>query len=103
MWIPTTVPGARPLLAADAAGIAQAHGQGSGAISQNGDPPYAAENARVAAHWLKQTPLRPSNLRAPGKIANVLAVQAFADDIAAEMRIHPVEYRLRALSDPRAI
>src|SRR5437879_10351711 len=44
MWIPATVPGARPLLAADSAGIPQAHGQGSGAISQNGDPPYAADN-----------------------------------------------------------
>src|SRR5207302_9591924 len=75
MWIPVTIAGNRPLLAADAAGIPQAHGQGSGAISQNADPPYAAENVRVVAHWLKQTPLRPSNLRAPGKIANVFAVE----------------------------
>jgi len=103
MWIPVTVPGARPLLAADAAGIPQAHGQGSGAISQNGDPPYAAENVRVVAHWLKQTPLRPSNLRAPGKIANVFAVEGFADEMAAEMGVDAVEYRLRGLSDPRAI
>jgi CO/xanthine dehydrogenase Mo-binding subunit len=103
MWIPTTVPGNRPLLAADAAGISQAHGQGSGAISQNGDPPYAAENVRVVAHWLKQTPLRPSNLRAPGKIANVFAVEGFTDEMAAELGVDAVEYRLRGLSDPRAI
>ena len=103
MWIPATVPGARPLLAAEAAGIPQAHGQGSGAISQNGDPPYAAENVRVVAHWLKQTPLRPSNLRAPGKIANVFAVESFVDEMAAEMSVDAVEYRLRGLSDPRAI
>jgi nicotinate dehydrogenase subunit B len=103
MWIPVTVPGTRPLLAADAAGIPQAHGQGSGAISQNGDPPYTAENVRVVAHWLKQTPLRPSNLRAPGKIANVFAVEGFADEMAAEMGVDAVEYRLRGLSDPRAI
>jgi nicotinate dehydrogenase subunit B len=103
MWIPVTVPGSRPLLAADAAGIPQAHGQGSGAISQNGDPPYAAENVRVVAHWLKQTPLRPSNLRAPGKIANVFAVEGFVDEMAAEMGVDAVEYRLRGLSDPRAI
>ncbi len=103
MWIPVTVPGPRPLLAADAAGIPQAHGQGSGAISQNGYPPYAAENVRVAAHWLKQTPLRPSNLRAPGKIANVFAVEGFVDEMAAEMGADAVEYRLRGLSDPRAI
>jgi CO/xanthine dehydrogenase Mo-binding subunit len=103
MWIPVTVPGNRPLLGVDAAGIAQAHGQGSGAISQNGDPPYAAENVRVVAHWLKQTPLRPSNLRAPGKIANVFAVESFVDEMAAEMVVDAVEYRLQRLSDPRAI
>lgn len=103
MWIPATVPGNRPLLGIDAAGMTQAHGQGSGQISQNGDPPYAAENVRVVAHWLKQTPLRPSNLRAPGKIANVFAVESFVDEMAAEMGVDAVEYRLRGLSDPRAI
>ena len=103
MWIPRTIPGNRPLLAADAAGIPQAHGQGSGQISQNGDPPYAAQNVRVVAHWLKQTPLRPSNLRAPGKIANVFAVEGFVDEMAAAMGVDAVEYRLRGLTDPRAI
>jgi CO/xanthine dehydrogenase Mo-binding subunit len=103
MWLPTTVPGTRPLLAVDAAGIPQAHGQGAGAISQNGDPPYAASNVRVVVHWLKETPLRPSNLRAPGKIANVFAVEGFTDEMAAEARIDPVEFRLRWLTDQRAI
>src|SRR5437870_7444246 len=42
MWLPMAIPGGRPLLGADAAGIAQAHGQGAGLISQNGDPPYRA-------------------------------------------------------------
>jgi nicotinate dehydrogenase subunit B len=103
MWLPMTVPGNRPLLAADAAAIPQAHGQGAGAISQNGDPPYAASNVRVVVHWLKETPLRPSNLRAPGKIANVFAVESFIDEMAAEAGIDPVEFRLRGLTDQRAI
>ena len=103
MWLPTTVPGNRPLLAADAAAIPQAHGQGAGAISQNGDPPYAASNVRVVVHWLQETPLRPSNLRAPGKIANVFAVEGFTDEMAAEAGIDPVEFRLRGLTDQRAI
>ena len=103
MWIPANTQGARPLLAADAAGIAQSHGQSSGLLSQNGDPPYAASNVRVVAHWLKQTPLRPSNLRAPGKIANVFAVESFTDEMAAAAKMDAVEYRLRGLSDPRAI
>src|SRR6058998_718769 len=83
MWLPTTIPGGRPLLGVDAAGIAQARGQGAGQISQNGDPPYAASNVRVVVHWLKQTPLRISNLRAPGKIANVFAVESFTDEMAS--------------------
>jgi nicotinate dehydrogenase subunit B len=103
MWLPTTVPGNRPLIAADAAAIPQPHGQGAGAVSQNGDPPYAASNVRVVVHWLKDTPLRPSNLRAPGKIANVFAVEGFIDEMAAEAGIDPVEFRLRWLTDQRAI
>src|SRR5215469_12654717 len=66
MWLPATVPGNRPFLGIDAAGLAQPHGQGAGQISQNGDPPYAvAATPAVAVHWIKQTPLRISNLRAP--------------------------------------
>ncbi len=103
MWLPTTTRGHRPYLAFDAAGIAQEHGQGAGQISQNGDPPYTAPNVRVLVHWLKQTPLRPSNLRAPGKIANVFAVESFVDELAAAAGVDPVAYRLRDLQDPRAI
>ncbi|HYL36822.1 MAG TPA: molybdopterin cofactor-binding domain-containing protein [Bryobacteraceae bacterium] len=103
MWLPTSVPGTRPFLGVDAAGIVQPHGQGAGQISQNGDPPYAASNVRVVVHWMKQTPLRVSNLRAPGKIANVFAVESFVDEFATAAGIDAVEYRLRGLTDPRAI
>ena len=103
MWVPNAAPGARALLAADAAGLAQEHGTGSGAITQNGDPPYACPNVRVVAHLIKDTPLQLSNLRAPGKIANVFAVEGFTDEIAAAERVDAVEFRLKRLSDPRAI
>jgi len=96
-------PGGRPLLSIDAAGLAQDHGQGAGLMTQNADPPYAAPHVRVVAHYIKETPLRPSNLRAPGKIANVFAVEAFTDELAAAAGADPVEYRLRGLTDPRAI
>src|SRR6185436_17184132 len=46
MWLPANVPGHRPFLAVDAAGMPQAHGRGAGQITQNGDPPYAAANAQ---------------------------------------------------------
>ncbi|MBZ5559974.1 MAG: molybdopterin-dependent oxidoreductase, partial [Acidobacteriia bacterium] len=103
MWLPTTRPGARAYLAADAAGISQEHGMNSGLLSQNGDPPYDTERVRVVAHWLKDTPLVPSNLRAPGKIANVFAVESFTDEIAAATGVDPVAFRVKRLSDPRAL
>jgi nicotinate dehydrogenase subunit B len=103
MWLPFQAPGARALLAADAAGIAQEHGQGAGAITQNGDPPYAAAAARVLVHWVKETPLQLSNLRAPGKIANVFAVESFTDELAAAANQDAVAFRLARLTDPRAL
>ena len=103
MWVPMSMPGNRAVLAADSAGIPQDHGQNNASTSQNTDPPYPAPNLRVTAHWLKETPLRLSNLRAPGKIANVFAVESFTDEMAAAAGIDPLEFRLRGLQDPRAI
>jgi len=103
MWLPAEAPGARALLAADAAGLQQEHGQGAGAITQNGDPPYEADNVRVLVHWVKDAPLHLSNLRAPGKIANVFAVESFTDELAAAAGVDPVAFRLARLTDPRAI
>jgi len=103
MWVPNAAPGARALLAAEGAKIPQEHGTGSGAITQNGDPPYAADNVRVVAHLIKETPLQLSNLRAPGKIANVFAVEGFTDELAQAAGVDPVEFRLKRLTDPRAI
>jgi CO/xanthine dehydrogenase Mo-binding subunit len=103
MWIPkatASLPN-MPLLALDAAGIAQAPGITTGLISQNGDPPYAVAHQEVVVHWLKGAPLRPSNFRAPGKVANCFAVESFTDMLAAAARRDPVEFRLRQLSDPR--
>jgi CO/xanthine dehydrogenase Mo-binding subunit len=102
MWVPNAAPGARALLAADAAGLQQEHGQGTGLITQNGDPPYAADHVRVFVHYVRDTPLQLSNLRAPGKIANVFAVEGFTDEIAATLRLDPVAFRLERLTDPRA-
>jgi CO/xanthine dehydrogenase Mo-binding subunit len=103
MWLPNQTPGTRALLAADAAGLPQDHGQGAGAITQNGDPPYQADAVRVLVHWTREIPLQLSNLRAPGKIANVFAVESFADEIAAAARVDAVEFRRTRLTDPRAL
>jgi len=105
MWLPkatATLPN-MPLLGPEAAGMTQAPGIVTGLISQNGNPPYAVANQEVVVHWLKDAPLRPSNLRAPGKVANGFAVESFTDELAAAARRDALEFRLAALSDPRGI
>jgi len=105
MWIPKATAGLPnvPLLAAVEAGIGQAPGISTGLISQNGDPPYAADNVEVLVHWLKDSPLRPSNIRAPGKIANSWAVESFVDELALKAGKDPLEFRLAGLSNPRGV
>ena len=103
MWIPVTRRGARILLAAGAAGIQQDNGRDAAGIFENGEPPYAADRVRVHLHWLRDTPLNPSNLRAPGKPANVFAVEGFTDEIAAALKVDPLEFRASRLRDPRAL
>jgi CO/xanthine dehydrogenase Mo-binding subunit len=103
MWIPKATASLphMPLQALDAAGITQTPGITTGLISQNGDPPYAVPHQEVVVHWLKTSPLRPSNFRAPGKVANCFAVESCTDMLAAASRRDPVEFRLQGLSDPR--
>jgi len=103
MWVPMATASLAhvPLLGPAEAGIAQPAGQAVGLISQNADPPYTTANVKVIAHWLADAPLRPSNIRAPGKVANSFAVESFIDQLAASAKIDPVEFRLRDLANPR--
>jgi len=103
MWIPDGPPGNRALLGPESAAMPQTHGQGAGLMTLNLDPPYPVPNLRIVSHHLKDTPLRLSNLRAPGKIANIFAVESFTDELAAAAGMDPVAFRLRGLADPRAV
>ncbi|MGB7831491.1 MAG: molybdopterin cofactor-binding domain-containing protein, partial [Xanthobacteraceae bacterium] len=105
MWLPQTTKGLPdiPLLAPAAAGLDDVRGLQPGLISQNADPPYAADSLQVLVHWLKDTPLRPAPIRSPGKPANCFAVESFADELAAAAGLDPIEFRLRWLADGRGI
>ncbi len=104
-WLPAATAGLPniPLLAPEAAGIAQPLGRASGLIQQNIDPPYRFPNVQAVVHWLADTPLRPSHIRAPGKVANTFATESFTDEVAALTRVDPVAFRLRHLTDGRGI
>src|SRR5262249_16864186 len=73
----------RPMLAFLAAGIPQQVGQSVAQVQGNAYPSYELPNITATVHWLKSTPLRPSNLRAPGKPGNVFGVESFIDELAA--------------------
>jgi nicotinate dehydrogenase subunit B len=105
MWLPQVTRGLPhiPLLGPQAAGLDETRGSNAGLISQNGDPPYAADRVEVLVHWLKAAPLRPAPLRSPGKPANVFAVESFVDELAAASGLDPIEFRLAGLIDPRGI
>jgi CO/xanthine dehydrogenase Mo-binding subunit len=102
-WLPMNTPNlfSRPLLSLVAAGIPQPDGQSVAQIQGNAYPPYDLANMTATVHWLKTTPLRPSNLRAPGKLGNSYAVECFMDELAAAARRDPLEYRLHHLKDER--
>jgi CO/xanthine dehydrogenase Mo-binding subunit len=91
------------LLAFDAAGIPQIQGLSSAQIQGNSYPSYPLADMRSTVHWLSATPLRPSNLRAPGKPGNSFAVESFIDEIAAAANADPLEFRLKHMTDDKGI
>jgi CO/xanthine dehydrogenase Mo-binding subunit len=103
MWIPRATANLAwiPLLSPLAAGLPQPKGQATGLLAQNGDPPYGARAVKVDVHWLEDAPLRPSNIRAPGKVANCFAVESFVDQMASRAGVDPIEFRLRDMAQPR--
>jgi CO/xanthine dehydrogenase Mo-binding subunit len=81
--------------------------------NSNGVPSYLAarfggavrgtgkiESGRVLVHSLK-SPFWTGPLRSPARLQNTFAHESFMDEIAAEVKADPVEYRLRHLSHPR--
>ena len=72
--------------------------------TRGGGEMYAFENQKCAAPlvaWQQadETPLRTGYLRAPGDIARCFASESFLDEIAADLKVDPVQFRLRYLGE----
>ena len=76
---------------------------GAGGGDRNARHLYHIPNNRVAVRWLHTSVLRPSAMRGLGAPANVFAIESFLDELAVAAGADPVEFRLRHLTDPRAV
>lgn len=74
-----------------------------GFLFQNSAAPYALPNIKVTTKHIDQSIFRASHLRSPGRIENSFANESFMDELAAAAKADPAEFRLKHLSDPRAV
>jgi CO/xanthine dehydrogenase Mo-binding subunit len=98
---------ANPMLASSQIGLKPS---GAGFLNGvgGGGQIYTFENQKVMAasiSWVQQGqwPLRTSNLRAPGDLARVFASESTIDEIAADQRVDPVQFRMRYLTSDKRI
>jgi len=91
-----------PLLAATDVGLPKP-GNWVGFLFQNAGAPYAVPNIRVNTRHIAETFFRSAHLRSPGRIENSFANESFMDELAAEAKTDPAEFRLQYLKDPRGI
>ena len=109
VWTPThsSRPGAQPggsssFLAAQLTGGTPPNRPSLGG-DRNSRHTYDIPNTRVVAHLLQSAPLRTSSFRGLGSPQNSFANESFMDELAHAAGVDPLEFRLRHLTDPRAV
>jgi CO/xanthine dehydrogenase Mo-binding subunit len=96
---PEGVAGRVKLVAADLADLPHEAQMSPGGIINGTAIPYAFPNVKTVAHRLASTPLRPSWIRAPGRMQSAFANEAFLDEIAVATRTDPFKLRQQSLAD----
>jgi CO/xanthine dehydrogenase Mo-binding subunit len=96
-FIPQGAPGGSVvgLLAAELTGMPTAQQMSPGGITGNSAIPYKFPNVKTVCHRIESTPLRPSWIRAPGRLQNNHANESFMDELAAAAGADPLEFRLK--------
>jgi CO/xanthine dehydrogenase Mo-binding subunit len=74
-----------------------------GGAERNSVPTYDFPRQRIVSHRLLTMPLRTSALRSLGAHCNVFAAESMMDEIAQELGVDPLAFRLRHLRDARGI
>ena len=74
----------------------------TGAVNGRAGGTGRIASQRVVIHNVRST-FFTGPLRSPDRLQNTFAHESFIDEIAASLRVDPVEYRLKHLSDPRLI
>ncbi|MFO0959905.1 MAG: molybdopterin cofactor-binding domain-containing protein [Isosphaeraceae bacterium] len=64
------------------------------------EPPYRVANKKAAFYQAK-TPIRQGSYRALASTANHFARESLMDELAAALKLDPLEFRLRNLENPR--
>ena len=71
-------------------------------LHRNIEPYYNFRNVRAVKNLVHDLPLRTSALRCLGGYANIFALESFMDELADQIGVDPVDFRLRHLDDMRA-
>ncbi len=72
-----------------------------GGADRNSVPLYDFAQWRAISHRALTMPIRTSSLRSLGAHCNVFAAESFIDEIASDLGVDPLDFRLRHLSEPR--
>lgn len=88
-----------PMTPAPSTDIPLARGGGA---DRNAVPIYAIPNLEVSKRIVHSLPYRSSSLRGLGAYTNVYAIETLMDEIASELGMDPVVFRLAHLEDERA-